>query len=69
MRYEMKLEANLSELLASCDAYAERAENESDLAFIEKSSSLHKGAKSKKDELLNLEKSLDDKVKEYKELP
>lgn len=50
-----KLEVAVAELTASADSYAEKAETTSDLTWIIKSNSLRKSAKSKAQEILNID--------------
>lgn len=56
-----KLEAAVKELTASADSYAEKAEATSDLTCIIKSNSLRKTAKTKQQEILDIDMKIQEK--------
>lgn len=59
-----KLKVAVAELTASADSYAEKAETTSDLTWIIKSNSLRKTAKSKAQEILNIDLEVQKKQRE-----
>ncbi|XP_077517199.1 uncharacterized protein LOC144128020 [Amblyomma americanum] len=63
-RKKKKLEAAVAELTASADSYAEKAEVTSDLTCIMKSNSLRKTAKSKQQEILDIDVKIQEKQSE-----
>ena len=51
----------------SADEYADKAETTTQLTFIAKSNSLRRTAKEKKERLVEIEKQIDEKLKEIKD--
>lgn len=64
LKKKKKLEVAVAELTASADSYAEKAETTSDLTWIIKSNSLRKSAKSKAQEILNIDLEVQRKQRE-----
>ena len=66
---EIKKKARVEAVVAlekSADEYADKAETTTQLTFIAKSNSLRRTAKEKKERLVEIEKQIDEKLKEIK---
>ena len=61
-----RVEADVVALEKSADEYANKAETTSQLTFIAKSNSLRRTAKEKKESLVEIEKQIDEKLKEIR---
>lgn len=61
-----RVEADAKAMEKAADEYATKAETTSQLTFIAKSNSLRRSAKEKMASLVDIEKQIDDKLKEMK---